>query len=96
MADMNNTQNNMNQGMKEIKAPSLTLNPEDRPVRNIWEEPSLGGLTETEDDQSAGSVRSKWCSLCIHHFSFFYQFQRGGNSTHIYSGYSCLYWAADL
>lgn len=56
MADMNNTQNNMNQGMKEIKAPSLTLNPEDRPVRNIWEEPSLGGLTETEDDQSAGSV----------------------------------------
>lgn len=62
MADMNNTQNNMNQGMKEIKAPSLTLNPEERPIRNIWEEPSLGGLTETQDDQTAGSVSESMLS----------------------------------
>lgn len=41
MEGMNHTQKSMEQGMKKVEVPTLTLNPEERTVNSIFTEPAM-------------------------------------------------------
>lgn len=60
MEEMNNTQKMMNQGVKDVEAPTLTLDPEERPATNFFNEPAMESMHMTtmqpETGVAAGSV----------------------------------------
>ena len=60
MEEMNTMQKSMNQGMKDVEVPTLTLDPEERPTMNFFNEPSMEAMhvstVEPETGVRAGSV----------------------------------------
>lgn len=60
MEEMNSTQKNMDQGMKNVEVPTLTLDPEERNVSSIFTEPAMESMhmtaMEPETGVAAGSV----------------------------------------
>ena len=60
MEEMNSTQKNMSQGMKDVEVPTLTLDPDERPVTNFFNEPAMESMHMTtmqpETGVAAGSV----------------------------------------
>ena len=60
MEEMNKMQNGMNQSIKDVEVPTLTLDPEERPTMNFFNEPSMEAMhvstVEPETGVRAGSV----------------------------------------
>ena len=60
MEEMNTMQNGMNQNIKDVEVPTLTLDPEERPTMNFFNEPSMEAMhvstVESETGVRAGSV----------------------------------------
>lgn len=60
MEEMNTMQNGMNQNIKDVEVPTLTLDPEERPTMNFFNEPSMEAMhvstVEAETGVRAGSV----------------------------------------
>ena len=60
MEEMNTMQNGMNQNIKDVEVPTLTLDPEERPTMNFFNEPSMEAMhvstVEPETGVRAGSV----------------------------------------
>lgn len=60
MEGMSNTQKNMDQGMKKVEVPPLTLDPEERKVNSIFTEPAMESIhmttMEPKTGVAAGSV----------------------------------------
>ena len=60
MEEMNTMQKSMNQGMKDVEVPTLTLDPEENATRNFFNEPSMESMhisaVNSETGVSAGSV----------------------------------------
>ena len=60
MEEMNTMQNGMNQNIKDVEVPTLTLDPEQRPTMNFFNEPSMEAMhvstVESETGVRAGSV----------------------------------------
>ena len=60
MEEMNTMQNGMNQNIKDVEVPTLTLDPEERPAMNFFNEPSMEAMhvstVESETGVRAGSV----------------------------------------